>query len=180
MTDYLKSMRWTLFTTGGILILLGIISFFHPLASLMSLALFIGIGFVVAGINHLVPYFTMRGSAYRPSWLLPQGIIDILLGVLLLTRIGMTTLMIPLMLGFWVMFMGVLRLYSSFQLKRAGLQNWWLLLVSGIVLIVCSLVVLSSPIVGALFVTWLIGGMFICAGAAAIAEGKLIYPSTKK
>ncbi len=176
MTDYLKSMRWTLFTTGGILILLGIVSCFHPLASLMSFAFFIGIGFVVAGINHLVPYFTMRGSSYRPSWLLPQGILDILLGVLMLTRIGLTTLMIPVLLGFWVMFMGVLRLYSSFQLKRAGLKKWWILLISGVLLLLCALMVISSPILGALLVTWLIGAMFICAGAAAIAEGRLIYP----
>ena len=71
--DSLKSMRWTLITSGVILIVLGIVSFFFPLASLMTLAFFIGIGFVVAGINHLVPYFSMRGSPLRPGWLLWQG-----------------------------------------------------------------------------------------------------------
>lgn len=175
--DHMKSVRWTLFTTGGILILLGLISFFHPAASLMSLAFFIGIGFVVSGINNLVPYFTLRGTPFRPPWLLPQGILDLLLGVIMLAKIGVTTLMIPIMLGFWVMFMAVLRMIDSFRLRRAGFRKWWLIFVGGIALLLCSLMVLSSPALGALFVTWLIGAMFICAGVMAIAEGKLIYPS---
>lgn len=173
--DYLKSMRWTLYTTGGIFILLGIVSFFHPLASLMSLAFFAGIGFLVAGINHLVPYFTMRGSALRPGWLLPQGILDVLLGLVMLTKIGLTTLMIPILLGLWVLFTAVLRLVVSFRLRAAGLKRWWMMLISSVVLFLSSLVMLSSPIVGAFIITWLIGGMFVCAGFAIIAEGKLIY-----
>ncbi|MDR3229832.1 MAG: DUF308 domain-containing protein [Synergistaceae bacterium] len=177
MADYLRTMRWTLYTTGTILIALGVVSFLHPLASLMSLAFFIGIGFVITGVNHLIPWFSMRESSIRPFWLLPQGIADLLLGGVMLARIGVTTLMIPVMLGFWVMLMAGLRFFTAFQIRRAGMKNWWMSLFSAAALLVCALVVIASPVIGALIITGLIGFAFICAGLLAIVEGRLIYPA---
>lgn len=173
--DCLKSMRWTLFTTGAILILLGIFSLLRPAASLISLAFFIGIAFIASGINHLVPYFTMKGDPLRPAWLLPEGILDILLGVILLAKIGVTAFMIPILLGAWVMFMGIIRLIAAFKLRAAGLKKWWLMLVSGAMLVLWSFAMISSPLLGALMVTYMIGSMFIFAGLLVIAEGKMIY-----
>lgn len=173
--DYLKTIRWTLYTTGGILILLGILSFFFPEASLMTLAVCVGVGFILAGINNLVPYFSLRGSPFRPAWLLPQGILDILLGVLMLTRIGLTSFMIPVLLGFWMIFTSVLRLSFCLQLRRAGLRKWWLMPVSAIAMLFCSLVMISSPVAGVLVVSWSIGTALVCAGLVMLAEARLIY-----
>ena len=173
--DSMKSMRWTLYTTGGILILLGVLSFFYPAASLLSLALFLGIGFIVAGINHLVPYFSMKGDPLRPGWLLPQGILDLLTGVLMLTRLGLTAFMIPVLLGIWMFFMGGLRIVAAFRIRRARIRRWWMMLVSGVLTLLCAFLVASSPILGAAMVTALIGGAFIFAGALTIAEGRFVF-----
>ena len=53
--DSKKTLRWTLYFTGGILVVLGLWAMTYPIEALMSLALYLGIGFVLAGINHLVP-----------------------------------------------------------------------------------------------------------------------------
>ena len=60
--DSKKTLRWTLYFTGGILIVLGLWAMTYPVEALMSLAFFLGVGFVLAGINHLVPCFSLRGD----------------------------------------------------------------------------------------------------------------------
>lgn len=180
LMDSLKSMRWTLYTTGAILIVLGVIAIFHPLASILSLAIFIGVGFIIAGINHLIPYFSMRGNPLRPGWLLPQGILDILLGVIMLTRIGMTSLMIPIVFGIWMLFASGMRVYVSFRLKSQGFRKWWIMLLSGLLLLLCGLAMIANPFVGFVAVTSMIAAALIGAGLLAIAEGRLIYSDDRK
>ena len=60
--DSKKTLRWTLYFTGGILVVLGLWAMTYPIEALMSLALYLGIGFVLAGLNHLVPCFSLRGD----------------------------------------------------------------------------------------------------------------------
>ena len=172
----LKSMRWTLFTTGGLLVLLGVLSLFYSNASLLSLAFFVGIGFIIAGLNHLIPYFSLRGDALRPKWFLPQGIVDVLVGVVLLMNIGLTALMVPILLGMWMIFVGLMRFAGSFYVKRAGVRKWWIMLLSGLLLLSCGFSVLCSPVIsGGMFVSMLIASMFFASGFLIMAEGKLIY-----
>ena len=179
--DSLKTMRWTLITTGVIFIILGVLSLFYPLSSLLSLAFFIGIGFIIAGINHLVPYFTLRGDPLRPGWLLPQGIIDILLGVVMLMNIGVTALMIPIMLGVWMLIAGIFRCAASFRLKRIGIPRWWVMLISGLLTLLCGAAVFFSPLVaGGLLVVSLMAATFIGIGCLAVAEASLIYPTRRQ
>ncbi len=67
-----KTARWTCYTAGGIFILLGIFSILHPFWALASTAILMGTGFLLSGINNLVPYFSMKNGAERPKWLLPR------------------------------------------------------------------------------------------------------------
>ncbi|MDR1731109.1 MAG: DUF308 domain-containing protein [Synergistaceae bacterium] len=175
MIDYMKTMRWTLCTTGAILIVLGILSFFHSLETLFSLAFFVGAGFLITGVNHLIPWFSMKGSPLRPLWLLPQSVLDILLGLLMLIRPGLTAFMIPVALGCWILLMAFLRFFSAFQVRRAGLSRWWMMLLSAVALVFCGMMMIASPLAGVAVVTWLVGSSFIGAGLLAIAEGRLLY-----
>jgi uncharacterized membrane protein HdeD (DUF308 family) len=178
--DYLKTMRWTLFTTGAVLCVLGVLALLYPLASILSLALFIGVGFIVAGLNHLVPYFSMRGHDMRPRWLLPQGILDVLLGVLMVTHTGLTVELIFSLLGGWVLFMGILRIAGAFRLKELGFGRWWVALLNGFLLIAWGALLLSSSFFTLLLTMWLISSGFICAGLLVIAEGRLIYAGSAR
>ena len=45
--DSKKTLRWTLYFTGGILVVLGLWAMTYPVEALMSLALFLGGGFVL-------------------------------------------------------------------------------------------------------------------------------------
>ena len=88
--DSKKTLRWTLYFTGGILIVLGLWAMTYPVEALMSLAFSLGVGFVLAGINHLVPCFSLRGDPMYPRWMLVQGVLDLLIGIVMLMRLGVT------------------------------------------------------------------------------------------
>lgn len=175
--DYNKTARWTFYTTGVILIAVGIISLMNPSATIFSAAIFMGIGLILTGINELVPYFSMRNNPERPGWLLLLGILDILVGVLLVTRIGLAVFTLLTLVAVWVMFSGLLRIYVSFTLKSAGIEKWWLMLVSGILMAIAAVVLFMNPFVAAYTVVFMIGVTLIGMGVLIIAEGRTIYPA---
>ena len=179
--DSLKSMRWTLFTTGGVLIALGVLSLLYSITSLLSLALFVGIGLVLVGVNHLVPYFSMKGDALRPVWFLPQGFVDVLLGFVLVARIGLTGLMIPILLGLWMAFMGMSRFIGFFFLARTEVSRRWVMLLGGLLTLACGLLVLCSPVLaGGRFVSALITAAFFATGLQTVFEGQLVYAPIRR
>lgn len=178
--NFNKTARWTFYTSGAILILLGLVAFLNPMLSAVTLGVCMGIGFLIAGFNNLVPYFSMRDNPLRPKWLLPLGILDIVLGALFLTRIGLAFFALSTLLGFWILLVGVMRLWMSFQVKAAGNEKWWLMTASGALLLLCALILLSNPFAAAFAVTFLVGFVLVMAGLVIIFEGKLIYPPMPK
>ena len=173
--DSKKTLRWTLYLTGGILIALGLWAMTYPVEALMSLALFLGAGFVLAGVNHLVPCFSLRGDPMYPRWMLIQGVLDLLIGVVMLTRLGVTAFMIPIMVACWFSFTGVVRIATSFRLKSLGFGRWWAMLLNGLLLVVCASLMLASPFVGGISVALLMGSAFVASGLLIVWEARGIF-----
>lgn len=175
-----KTARWTFYTTGGILIILGIILLLNPLFSAAALGICAGIGFLIAGLNNLVPYFSMRDNPLRAKWLLPLGVIDLVIGALFITRIGLAAFTISTLLALWIFSVGVIRLWMSFQIKAAGNGKWWMTMASGALLLLCALTLFSNPFAAAFAVTFVAGIVLIMVGCVVIAEGRLVYPHVSR
>lgn len=171
----MKTMRWTLYFTGALMIVLGFWAMTYPVGALMSLAFFLGIAFVVSGINHLVPCFSLRGDPMYPRWMLFQGLLDLLIGVVMLTRIGLTAFMIPMVVACWFCFTGIVRVVTSFRLKAAGLRGWWRMLLNGLLLVLCACLMAVSPFVAGLSVAFMMGGALVVSGIMTIVEGRGIF-----
>ena len=171
----MKTLRWTLYLTGGILILLGLWSLFYPLEALLSLAIYLGIGLCLSGVNHLLPCFSLRGEALYPRWFLFLGIMDLIVGVLMLTRIGLTAFMIPMVVAAWLCWIGLVRLVTCIRLRSLHLRGWWIMLLSSLALIACSCAMFLSPLVGWLSVVAILSSTLIAAGALNILEGRMIF-----
>ena len=82
---------WKTHTTGGILweVLLGILYllgglflFFHPIAGLASLTLFIGAYFLIKGVVQIIHFFQLQ-PRHGSAWLLFDGLIDFILTLLI-------------------------------------------------------------------------------------------------
>lgn len=176
----LEKHRWCLIIAGILMALLGIYAMFHPGAAILSLAMFIGFGFAVSGINHVIAYFVLkRDAADHPGWFMAQGIFEIILALILLSNLGVTALSIPLMVAFWAMFDGIMRTTASFKLKALGVDKWWVLLISGIISIIFALLLISRPFAGVFAITFLLGLTLVIWGVTAVFEAYHLYGAKK-
>ena len=72
--DIRKAARWHLLA-GVLMIVLGLCVWFNPLASLLGLALYIGIAFLLVGAGYLTASFS-----FRSGWFLLVGLLLNLFG----------------------------------------------------------------------------------------------------
>jgi len=103
--------------------------------------------------------------------LLLEGLVDIAAGVITLSNPGLATLVFIYVIAFWAIITGILEIAAAINLRKE-VQGEFLLGLSGIVSIALGfLLLITSPAVDALTVTWLIGGYAIAFGVMLIALG---------
>ena len=178
--DFTKTARWTFYTAGAILAFIGALALLNPIVTLASTGISMGVGFLLAGANYLVPYFSMRNNPLRPKWFLPLGVADLAFGVLFITHIALAAFTLSTLLGAWMLLSGALKLYSSFLIRSSGAPKWWMMSVSAVLMLILSFVLLSNPALEGLFLAALVGVSLVSAGTLFIAEGRLIYPAKRK
>ncbi|MDD4556468.1 MAG: DUF308 domain-containing protein [Alphaproteobacteria bacterium] len=160
--------NWILFLSL-VMIALGVYVWFHPVGAMMALALYLGIAFIGVGVCYLWAY-----SHWKNAWDLALGILDVLVGLVFVSNLGLTAETIPLFFAFWTLFIGVMQLTAAFDMKEVGIKDWKLIAVAGLLSILFAFVILSMPIVGALTITILMGSYLILYGVVGLFEYKLI------
>lgn len=166
-----KTARWTFYTAAVIFAILGVLSTLHPYWLVVSAPVFLGIGFLISGINCLVPYFSMKEHPERLNWLLPFGIVDITFGLFFISRIALSIFRPSTLVVAWILLQGLVRIYSLWRLKAAGLEKWWVMLVTSVSMIAASLLLFFKP---ADFGLW-VGMPMLAVAGAVYAEGRIMY-----
>lgn len=172
VSKYVNS-KWNLFA-GIIMMILGVFVWFNPFDTLLALAVYIGFGFIFAGIFYLISSYELRFG-----WYLLVGSFDILVGVVLMSNIGITALSLPVILGLWSLTVGIIQIISSLEFKGVNLPWKWTALM-GYVGLFLGLSILVFPSIGAVAISFIIGFYAIMFGLLQIVEyriSKNIYKS---
>ena len=160
---------WTLIF-GIFMISGGIYALFNPLSALIAVALYIGIIFIAMGISYLQTYrFIKFGS------ILALGVLDILVGILFITNLGISAATLPFILALWTILVGALQIIIAIQLKKEKFPTWSLRMGTGVFGSILGLLMLIYPIFGALVITILIGISLILFGILEVIEYKNSY-----
>ncbi len=159
-----------LIVTGVIYCLAGVAVIAMPGAAMATLAIIAGIGILATGISLLIASFAEKENLKSPGWTLATGILDIVVGILLLVNIGSAVIAITWVIGFWALFASVMRISASFSMSSLGFKNWWVPLVTGIIGLFFAFFIIFMPVVGAWAITFSIGFFFIIAGVGALVE----------
>jgi uncharacterized membrane protein HdeD (DUF308 family) len=104
---------------GALSIVLGILALRNIATSVELLVLFIGITFIMRGIMETVVGFSNRGTA-GSGWFIFLGILGIIAGIVVLVWPALSLGTLVYLLGFWLIFLGVLEIVISFRVKSAG------------------------------------------------------------
>jgi uncharacterized membrane protein HdeD (DUF308 family) len=165
MLHLLARRWWALALRGLVAVLFGLLTFFIPGITLISLVLLFGFYALLDGIFDIVS--AIRAPSHH--WpLIVEGIVGIMVGILTFLWPGITAMVLLYLIAFWAIFTGVLEIVAGIRL-RAVIANELLLILMGVLSILFGLFILIFPGAGALAIIFWIGAYAVVFGIIHIA-----------
>lgn len=161
---------WLLLIVGIALFVVGILIFIYPAQSYLGMAVVFGWLMLITGILEVVLSTANRHFVTGRGWMLAGGIIEIILGLILIFNVALSAVTLPIFLGFWLMLRGfsAIGLGGDMNAMQVAGSGWTIF--TGILLLLCSLWILFQPLViGTTAVIIWVGISLLFAGVAAFA-----------
>jgi uncharacterized membrane protein HdeD (DUF308 family) len=156
---------WLLLLIGALSVIAGVVILFKPSDSLATLAVIAGIFVLLDGILELFDSFS-RDTAARGTVAL-LGVLTAIIGVLLIRHPVGSVTAIALLIGIWLIAVGVIRFAVAFDDDEH--RGWRALM--GLVELIAGIVIIANPNIGYTTLAILVGISFILNGLATAALG---------
>jgi uncharacterized membrane protein HdeD (DUF308 family) len=164
-----STSAWWLFLVFGLIsIAAGVIVLAKPGNSLTTLAVIAGVFVLIDGVFDLA--VSMRRRSENRGLAAIMGVLGVVVGVLLIRHPIGGVLAIALLIGIWLIAVGVVRLVGSFE----GEQRVWGIIVA-LIEIAAGIVIVSSPPIAFATLALLAGISFIANGVANFALGWMMH-----
>jgi uncharacterized membrane protein HdeD (DUF308 family) len=162
-------VHWWLFLVAGVLCLVtGIVVFVFPLESYVTLSIIFGVLMLVVGAAKLIAAATSGNYFLMKGYVIIGGLLDLILGLFLCIYPGVTLMVLPIMMGFWMLYNSFMLFSFSDDLGTLQVPGGGLVTAGGILLLILSVLVLVNPF-GAGIAT-----VVVLAGSGLILFGLLL------
>ena len=161
--------NWWVFLIIGILMIVGAIWMFKtPVESFAGLSAFFSILILLSGILSI--FYVIGNKSDLDNWglYLAGGILDVVVGLILLNYPGITMLLFSLFVGFWLLFRGISTISASFKYKKDGEDGWFWILVFGILIVIFAFMSIINPLIGASYLVFTLAFAFLLLGIANV------------
>jgi len=163
---------WVGVVVGILSICLGIYCCTIPAETFTGLSVMFEVFFFAAAVLELFFAISNSGSYRGWGWALAGGIIDFILGVLLLMAPPAAAGgVMVLLLAFWLIFRAVWGIGASVELSSMGVRGWGWWLVLSILTMCLAIWFLYNPLVGAGVIVWIFATALIVYGCFRIGIG---------
>lgn len=166
-----KTMKTLNIVAGGLLVAAGIYCLCNQDIAVISAGVLLGAFMLAAGVAEIVVFSGAGRLLIGSGWLLLDGVLTVLMSLFLLFNQWFTLLSLPLLFTLWLLFSGVSRFVSAFDLRALGVRGWGWVLAVGIALMVFGFVCLMDPWVSVVAMGVTVGLVFILEGISAIVWG---------
>ena len=163
-----KTMRVLHIVSGVLLIAIGIYFLCNQDMAAVTAGLMIGIFMLASGVIELVVFAATSRLLIGSGWLLLDGVLTVILSLFLLFNQWFTMLSLPFLFTIWLLFSGISRFVSAFDLKALDVRNWGWVLAIGIILMIAGFVCMMDPWVSIAAVGMTVGLVFLLEGASSI------------
>ena len=163
-----KTVRILNIVAGILLIAAGIYCLCNEDVAVLSAGLMLGIFMLAAGIAEIVVFAGTSGVLIGSGWLLLDGVLTVIMSLFLLFNQWFTLLSLPFIFTVWLMFSGISRFVSAFDLHALGVRGWGWVLAVGILLMSAGFLCMMDPWVSAAAVGVTVGLVFLLEGISAI------------
>lgn len=159
---------WLVLVQGVLAIVFGVLAVAFTGATLLTILVFFGVYSLLDGVVSL--YAGIRNREEGWGWLVFQGIAGVAVGVLALRYPSTTAVALTLLVAFWALVIGFIRIWGAFELKRLGARGWLWALIAGIAAVLFGLALVTNPGYGVATLIWLIGVTAIVFGIALVVN----------
>lgn len=166
MNDMLANNWWAVALRGVVAILFGIAAFAMPVVTMLSLVVVFAAFSFVDGVFGIIAAVRGARRGERWVWLLLNGILGIAAGAVAIFYPDITVLAFVILVAVWALISGTLVLISAFRLKIDHGRVW--LAIGGIASIVFGLLLMVSPYIGALVLTFWTGAHALVLGGTLL------------
>ncbi len=163
---------WLLLAGGVILFLIGVVVFAFPVQSYVGMAVLFGWLMLLTGVVETI--VAVRNTHYVTGrgWMLAWGVIEIVLGLILVFNVALSSATLPVVLGFWLLMRGFSAVGLGGDMRAVGICGAGWTILCGILLLLCALGILFQPLVfGSTAVVVWVGLSLLLAGASAALLG---------
>ena len=164
-----KTMRILSVLAGVLLVAAGIYCLCNQDVAVLSAGILLGLFMLCAGVLEIIIFSVGGGLIFGSGWLLLDGVLTVLLSMLLLFNQWFTMVSLPILFTLWLLFSGVSRFVSAFDLRVLGVRSWGWVLALGILLLVLGIVGLLDPVVSTVAFAITVGLVFILEGISIVA-----------
>ena len=168
MTMVSKSMKVLNIIAGVLLIVLGVYCLCNQDIAAMTAGLMIGVLMLISGVMEIVVFATTSGLMFGSGWLLLDGVLTVILSLFLLFNQWFTMMSLPFLFTLWLLFSGVSRFVSAFDLRALGVHEWGWILAVGIILILAGLICMMDPWVSVAAIGVTVGLVFLLEGISSV------------
>jgi uncharacterized membrane protein HdeD (DUF308 family) len=155
MNENRKSYWWMSLISGLVLLFFGIWFFVAPLESFQSLTIVFGIVILIIGLSEVFIALKNRKVVLDYMSYLWGGLLNVVLGVLLISSPETILWIISIVIGFWLIFKGGEQIKRAIHLKKQNSNSWKTVLIWGIVLVLIAAALLWHPeIIGITIAIW--------------------------
>ena len=138
-------MWWLLAIAGILCILAGIAVFVFPVQSYVALSIIFGVLVLLVGAAQLIIASSSNNYLAMKGYWVVGGVLDILLGIFLCIYPNVTLMLLPVMMGIWMMYHSFMILAFGGDLENFSIKGSGGTIFGGILLLILSIMVLINP-----------------------------------
>lgn len=138
-----KKVSWSMLCAGVLFIILGVVCWVWPNLALESIAIVLGVGFLVGGVASVIDY--ALGHGVFSIWLLVDGILNVILGLIFILDPLVSAWALTWLAGIVIVVSGIMQLVSCWRMRQSMGPVWWLSLLTGVVTIILGVLMLAVP-----------------------------------
>ena len=168
--------HWWLLMLAGILCLVaGVLVFVFPMESYMTLSIVFGVLMVLVGAAQLIIASTSGNYLMMKGYVIAGGILDLFLGLFLCIYPAVTVLLLPIMLGIWLMYHSFMIIAFGGDLDTFKLSGSGWVVFGGFLVLLLSVLILVNPFGAGIATVIIFTGMgLILFGALMCGESLLL------
>lgn len=164
-----RGFNWSSLILGVLFIIVALLSFQDPVGNLVAIVIVIGAFAIIKGIYEIFVRNKVKElTGYQSKMPIVIGIIDIIIGVLLLFNIGAGVITLPFIFAFWFLFDSILGLLTAGSARAFSNGYYWFTVIINIIGILLGIFLLFNPLSSVLTLSFLVGAYFMLVGITEI------------